>query len=75
MQRSFEYDTTNKSISADIDASQLLDIQIFFDEIKSLLDNELNFKKALKEILRFEGQYREDQKKIYALLKATVIRN
>ena len=69
---SFEYNAVQKGIEADIEVSQLSNLQLFFDSILSRLNDELKFKETLKIILDFENRYKLAQAEVYALfVKAT----
>jgi hypothetical protein len=64
---SFEYNAVQKGIETDIEASQLRNLQVFFESILSWLKKELKFKETLKVILEFENRYKLEQEEVYAL--------
>ena len=66
---SFEYNVAQKRIEADIEVSELHNLQIFFESVLRWLNEELKFKETLKVILEFEHRYRLEQAEIYSLLR------
>ena len=66
---SFEYNVAQKRIEADIEVSELNNLQIFFESVLRWLNEELKFKETLKVILEFEHRYRLEQAEIYSLLR------
>jgi len=64
---SFEYNSAQKEIETDVEASQLHSLQLFFDSILNLLKKELTFKETLKTVLEFEKRYKLEQAEVYSL--------
>jgi len=65
---SFEYNRAQRTFETDVDAGQLNDLQVFFENILTWLNQELTFKSALKVVIEFENRYKKAQAEAYAEL-------
>lgn len=67
---SFDYQFQHSTIETDIDIRELTDLQSFLKKISAWLNQEIQFKQALKTVLAFENRYKLEKAGVYAALFA-----
>lgn len=70
-QFSFQFDFKKRTIETDVDVIQLTELQLFLNNVALWLNQELQFKDALKIVLKFENHYKLERAAVYSLLKHT----
>lgn len=56
---SFRYNTEHKSLETDVPVAQVKHLESFFDLVLQRIEEEIKFKEALKNVIRFENEYKK----------------
>ena len=64
--------TSERTFETNVDNDQATTVTAHLDTITDLLNKELNFKKSLRTLLKFEEAMKRQQSKLYQALKASV---
>jgi hypothetical protein len=66
----FRYDLNKRTIETDIHPANVDALKSFFTDILKLIEDEIQFKKALKVVIAFENEYKKLSTNVYAVLNA-----
>jgi hypothetical protein len=64
----FQYDFKQRTFEADVAVEQLEELKAFMDKVFVWLNQEIQFKRALKLVLDLENRYKVEMEGVYALL-------
>jgi hypothetical protein len=68
----FQYDFKQRTLEADVAVEQLEELLAFMDKVFVWLNQEIQFKRALKLVLDLENRYKVEMEGVYALLNNTM---
>jgi hypothetical protein len=70
----FRYDLNKRTIETDIHPANVDALKSFFTDVFKLIEDEIQFKKALKDVIAFENEYKKLSTNVYAVLNAATNR-
>lgn len=70
----FKYDLNKRTIETDIHPANVDALKSFFIDVLKLIEDEIRFKKALKDVIAFETEYKRLSTNVYTVLNAATSR-
>jgi hypothetical protein len=66
----FRYDLNKRTIETNIHPANVDALKSFFTDVLKLIEDEIQFKKVLKDVIAFENEYKRLSTNVYAVLNA-----
>jgi hypothetical protein len=67
----FRYNLKKRTIETDIHPASVGELNSFFDTVLKITEDEIRFKKVLKDVIAFEKEYKRLSTNVYAVLNST----